>query len=78
MCELSCFSLLFLNFYLLLAVLGLWGCGGLCLAEGRGHSLVVARGLLMWWLLWLQSTGSRALELPQLWHKGSTVASLMR
>ena len=62
MCKLS---LLFLNFHLFIHWL-CWVFGaarGLCLVESGGYSLVVVHGLRMWWLLLLQSTGSRALEL---------------
>ena len=51
---------------LFLAVLGLRWCTGGC-------SLVA--GFSLWWLLWLQSTGSRARGLWSLQHVGSVVAA---
>ena len=80
LCELSRFSLLFFNFFLFIHWL-CWVFGaarGHCLVESGGCSLAVARGPLMWRLLLVQSTGSRALELPQSWRMGSTVAFLRR
>ena len=59
---------------LFLAVLGLRCHVGFSLAvDSGGCSRVAARGLLVMWLLALQSTGSRALGRQQQWRVGSVV-----
>ena len=60
-----------LNIYLFLAVLGLHSSHGLSLiAESRAYSLALVPGFSLWWLLLLQSMGSRACGLQQLWLLG--------
>ena len=71
---------MFKKFFLFLALLDLCCCSGfpLVLSSG-GYSLVAALGFPSRWLPFLQSTGSRARGLQQLWlqalEPGSVVAA---
>ena len=61
--------------YLLLAVLDLrYPMGFSLVAESRGYSLVAGRGLLTVVATLLQSTGSRAPRLQELWRLASVMA----
>ena len=44
-------------------------------AMSRGYSSLQCAGFLLWWLLLLWSTGSRAHGLQYLWPVGSVVAA---
>ena len=65
----------FKNFFFL-AVLHLHCCVGFSLvAASRGYSSLQCTGFSSWQLLLLQTTGSRACRLQELWHVGSMVAA---
>ena len=62
--------------YLVLAVLGLDCCPAVSpLAEGRGTRQLWRAGFSLWWLLLLQSMGSRTYGLQKLQHVGSVVSA---
>ena len=51
-----------------------WLLHGLFFSCGKwGYLLLQCVGFSLWWLLWLQSTGSRAHGLQQLWHLESVI-----
>ena len=55
-----------LSLLLLMCITLIW----VVIAAHRGYSLVAVHGLSSWWLLLLQSIGSRAFRLPWLQHMG--------